>query len=81
MLRSRLLFIYQTLCDIIKPQPNITMIDFIGDIHGHADKLEELLLKLGYKKSNGTYSHAEEKVLFVRDYIDRYQKLEKRLKL
>jgi len=26
------------------------MIDLIGDIHGHADKLEELLLKLGYKK-------------------------------
>ncbi len=26
------------------------MTDFIGDIHGHADKLEILLLKLGYKK-------------------------------
>ena len=34
------------------------MIYFIGDIHRHADKLEELLLKLGYKKSNGTYSYA-----------------------
>lgn len=22
--------------------------DIIGDIHGHADKLEDLLLKLGY---------------------------------
>lgn len=28
------------------------MIDFIGDIHGHADKLEELRLKLGYSKPN-----------------------------
>jgi len=47
------------------------MIDFIGDIHGHADKLEELLLKLGYKKSDGAYSHPNRKVLFVGDYIDR----------
>jgi hypothetical protein len=23
------------------------MYDFIGDVHGHADKLEELLVKLG----------------------------------
>jgi hypothetical protein len=47
------------------------MIDLIGDIHGHADKLEALLLKLGYAKKNGAYSHAERKVLFVGDYIDR----------
>ena len=47
------------------------MIDFIGDIHGHADKLEELLLKLGYTKSAGAYSHPQRKVLFVGDYIDR----------
>lgn len=26
------------------------MIDLIGDIHGHADKLEQLLLKLGFEK-------------------------------
>ncbi len=24
------------------------MYDFIGDVHGHADKLEELFQKLGY---------------------------------
>ena len=47
------------------------MTDLIGDIHGHADKLEELLLKLGYKKNKGTYSHPERKALFVGDYIDR----------
>lgn len=51
------------------------MIDIIGDIHGHADKLEELLLKLGYTKSGGTYSHPESKVLFVGDYIDRGPKI------
>ena len=57
------------------------MIDFIGDIHGHADKLEELLLKLGYKKSKGTYSHADRKVLFVGDYIDRGSKIRETLEI
>lgn len=46
-------------------------IDFIADVHGYADKLELLLSKLGYEKSNGTYVHIERKVLFVGDYIDR----------
>jgi len=55
------------------------MIDFIGDIHGHADELEQLLLKLGYKKSNGTYSHPNRKVLFVGDYIDRGPKIRETL--
>lgn len=57
------------------------MIDFIGDIHGHADKLEELLLKLGYAKNNGTYSHPDRKVLFVGDYIDRGPKIRETLEL
>jgi len=47
------------------------MRDLIGDIHRHADKLKELLRKLVYEKSNGTYSHPERKVVFVGDYIDR----------
>lgn len=55
------------------------MIDLIGDIHGHADKLEELLLKLGYKKSDGAYSHPNRKVLFVGDYIDRGPKIRETL--
>ena len=57
------------------------MIDLIGDIHGHADKLEELLLKLGYKLSNGAYSHPNRKVLFVGDYIDRGPKIRKTLNI
>ena len=57
------------------------MIDLIGDIHGHADKLEELLLKLGYQKRNGTYSHPERKVLFIGDYIDRGPKIRETLEL
>ena len=55
------------------------MIDFIGDIHGHADKLMELLEKLGYKARNGSYSHPIRKVLFVGDYIDRGPKIRETL--
>lgn len=55
------------------------MIDFIGDIHGHADKLEALLIKLGYSIKNGTYFHPERKVLFVGDYIDRGPKIRETL--
>jgi hypothetical protein len=57
------------------------MIDFIGDIHGHADKLEELLEKLGYYKSSGIYSHPQRKVLFVGDYIDRGPKIRETLEI
>lgn len=47
-------------------------IDFIGDIHGHADELKALLIDLGYNKTNGFYSHPEgRKVIFVGDFIDR----------
>jgi len=55
------------------------MIDFIGDIHGHADKLEELLSKLGYAKRNGSYAHPGRTVLFVGDYIDRGPKIRETL--
>ncbi|MDT0552122.1 metallophosphoesterase [Urechidicola vernalis] len=57
------------------------MIDIIGDIHGHADKLEELLLKLHYKKREGVYSHHNRKVLFVGDYIDRGPKIRETLNI
>lgn len=57
------------------------MIDLIGDIHGHADKLEELLLKLGYIIKAGAYSHPNRKVLFLGDYIDRGPKIRKTLEI
>ncbi|MEO7490067.1 MAG: metallophosphoesterase [Ferruginibacter sp.] len=47
------------------------MIDLIGDIHGHATKLKELLQKLGYTKQQNGYKHPGRKVLFVGDFIDR----------
>lgn len=47
-------------------------IDFIGDIHGYADKLKTLLLTMGYEytEKNG-FHHPDRKVIFVGDYIDR----------
>ena len=46
-------------------------IDFIGDIHGHADELKKLLKKMGYVRRGGCYRHPERTVLFIGDYIDR----------
>ena len=57
------------------------MTDLIGDIHGHADKLEELLLKLCYAKNNGAYAHPDRKVVFVGDYIDRGPKIRETLQI
>jgi hypothetical protein len=57
------------------------MIDFIGDIHGHAAELEALLLKLGYSKSEGIYSHPARKVLFIGDYIDRGPQIRETLQI
>ncbi len=45
--------------------------DIIGDIHGHADKLRKLLTDLGYSPHGRGYRHAERKVLFVGDFVDR----------
>lgn len=47
------------------------MYDVIGDIHGYASILKQLLKKLGYERRNGTFQHSVRKALFVGDYIDR----------
>lgn len=57
------------------------MIDLIGDVHGHADELEELLKKLGYSKNGNFYSHPKRKALFVGDYIDRGPKIRETLEI
>lgn len=48
-----------------------TNIDVIGDIHGHADALEALLLKLGYRDRSGAWRHPGRTAVFVGDFIDR----------
>jgi hypothetical protein len=45
--------------------------DLIGDIHGHAHALQQLLAKLGYAKHKGVYRHPERRVIFLGDFIDR----------
>lgn len=45
--------------------------DIIGDIHGHADQLEALLVELGYRHRNGAWRHASRTAIFVGDFVDR----------
>jgi hypothetical protein len=49
--------------------------DLVGDIHGHADELERLLVKLGYVERDGVYEHSERAVVFLGDFIDRGPKI------
>ncbi len=48
-------------------------IDFVADVHGYADHLEELLKKLGYRYRNGAYRHSDpdRMVVSVGDLMDR----------
>ena len=50
---------------------NYSGFDIIGDIHGHADKLVQLLHKLGYRKRDGAYAHPGRQAIFVGDFVDR----------
>jgi len=45
--------------------------DLIGDVHGCARALENLLQKMGYQHTNGCYRHNSRKVIFVGDIVDR----------
>jgi len=53
--------------------------DLIGDIHGYADELAALLLKMGYVCRDGVYSHSTRTALFIGDYIDRGPKIRETL--
>lgn len=55
--------------------------DIIGDIHGYASALKNILDMLGYKEVNGTYTHAFKKVIFLGDYIDRGPEIKETLKI
>jgi hypothetical protein len=47
--------------------------DVIGDVHGCADKLEDLLAELGYRRGGRAdpYRHEDRQAIFVGDLIDR----------
>jgi len=57
------------------------MYDLIGDIHGHADELEQLLSALGYQKQYGVYRHPKRRVIYLGDFIDRGPKIRQVLEL
>lgn len=57
------------------------MYDLIGDIHGHADELEQLLNALGYENIRGVYRHPDRKVIFLGDFIDRGPKIRQVLEI
>jgi len=44
--------------------------DVIGDIHGHAGKLEALLAKMGYRPGTDGWRHPSRTAVFVGDFID-----------
>lgn len=45
--------------------------DIIGDVHGCADKLEQLLETMGYAEADGAWKHPTRQAVFVGDFIDR----------
>ena len=49
--------------------------DVIGDIHGHADELLNLLEHLDYTPSASGYLNKSRKVIFLGDFIDRGEHL------
>jgi hypothetical protein len=56
--------------------------DIIGDIHGHADQLRQLLETLGYESSNGSYTPPSgNQAIFVGDFIDRGPQIRQTLEI
>jgi Calcineurin-like phosphoesterase len=55
--------------------------DIVGDIHGHADKLQKLLQRLGYEERDGIYRHASRQLVFVGDFIDRGPEIRRTLQI
>ena len=47
------------------------MYDIIGDIHGHASRLEQLLERMGYERDAQSWRHPDRQAIFVGDFIDR----------
>jgi fructose-1,6-bisphosphatase len=45
--------------------------DIVGDVHGHADKLVQLLKALGYNNSTGIWAHPTRKLISLGDLVDR----------
>ena len=57
------------------------MYDIIGDVHGHAQLLKKLLVKLGYKKKENGFTHSSRKAIFVGDFINRGPNIRKTIRI
>lgn len=57
------------------------MYDIIGDIHGYAGELRNLLELMGYQNQNGFYEHPVRRAIFVGDFIDRGPEIRETLHL
>jgi len=57
------------------------MYDLIGDIHGHADALEQLLKTLGYSRQKDVYRHPNRQAIFLGDFIDRGPQIRETLEI
>lgn len=55
--------------------------DVIGDIHGHADELREILGVLGYEERNGAFSAPSRRAIFIGDFLDRGPKIRATLEI
>jgi hypothetical protein len=55
--------------------------DIIGDIHGYASLLKQLLSEMGYKRSDGIWRHPDRKVIFVGDFVNRGPEIRETLSL
>lgn len=55
--------------------------DIIGDVHGCASTLSQLLEQLGYKKQKGVWQHASRMALFLGDIVDRGPRIREALHL
>ncbi len=55
--------------------------DLIGDVHGCARTLEQLLLHLGYRDQQGCYRHPSRQAIFIGDIVDRGSAIRQSLRL
>lgn len=55
--------------------------DIIGDIHGYATLLRQLLVELGYKRVDGVYRHPTRTAIFVGDFINRGPEIRETLQI
>ena len=57
------------------------MYDIIGDVHGCADALRDLLMRLGYVRTSGAFRHPKRKAIFLGDFVDKGQQVKQVLQI